>query len=225
MSKWDEEQKQKAQREEYYRMRPNLKTRDDGRPNEHYQPSYNSQSGGGAGGGCFPAGTQIETPEGVRDISAIRQEEAVVSVDVASGARTISRVLKVRTHLQRRLWRLTFADGQRIVTTSVHSFLVGGEWRIARKIVSGDAVTMSDQTGVAARVVTASTAAAEVADVYNLIVGGTFTFIADGAIVHSFTYCRKLRMVAWQVVASARTALGARKIAAAPSLKVHSGRP
>jgi hypothetical protein len=36
-------------------------------------------------------------------------------------------------------------------------------------------------------------------DVYNLIVEHNFNFIADGVLVHSFSYCRRLLTVLWRI--------------------------
>lgn len=206
-----EDQKRQQEQDQYYRMRPNLQTRHDGRPNSHYVKSPSSSTGGA----CFPAGTRIDTPTGPRDISAMRQGDVVVTVDMNTGARGTERVLKVRTRANHPLWRLTFTDGHRVTSTAIHSFHVDGVWRKARVIAAGDHISVFDGVGLTSRIVAESIAATDAADVYNLIVSGTFTFIADGAVVHCFTYFRGLRALGWRMVGFCRLAMHAMSQSAA----------
>jgi hypothetical protein len=217
MSKWDDEQRRLMQNDEHNRMRPNNPTGVGGAPNPHYRkPSSSGGHGGGGGGGCFPAGTRVETPDGPRDISAMRGGEPIVTVDERTGARSLARVLKVQTHTHRRLWRLTFEDGHEVLTTSVHAFLVDGQWRPARRLAAGDRLAFVDGTRLTTRAVAASGEAGAAADVYNLIVSGAFTYIAEGAVAHSFARFRQTRKLLWRI-AAATSAARRTTIAVAPS--------
>jgi len=202
MGSYEERQRrEQEQQDQYYRMRPSLATRQDGRPNPYHQPAPGSTNRGSSSGGCFPAGIHIATPSGPRDISALRKGDAVICVDPATRVRQVGEILKVKTRSRRALWRLTFACGTELTTTSTHSFRTEGGWRPANRISPGQRVITCDDSGLRTRVVSLSVAVAEVADVYNLIVSDTFTFVADGVVAHSFTRLRTPRAWAWRVFA------------------------
>jgi hypothetical protein len=157
----------------------------------------------GGNGGCFPSGTLVSTPSGTRDITAIRSGELVSAVDTRTGIVISRQVLKVRRYSSRRIWNVTFEDGHQVRTTSVHSFRVGNDWKIASRIRPGDEIfTYSSQGAIQRKVVARSQQTNEVEDVYNLIVDGEFTFVAAGALVHSFTHFRQVRMLLWRVFTS-----------------------
>jgi hypothetical protein len=208
MSKWDDEQRRLMQNDQQNRMRPSNPTGVGGAPNPHYRkPTSSSGHGGpGSGGGCFPAGTRVDTPDGPRDISAMRAGELIVTVDERTGTQSVGRVLKVQTHMRRRLWRLTLEDGPDLLTTSVHAFLVDGQWRPARRLAAGDRLAFVDGTRLTTRVVTASGEAGAAADVYNLIVAGPCTYVANGAVAHSFTRFRETRKLFWRIAAALMSA-------------------
>jgi hypothetical protein len=166
---------------------------------------WNSAGGssGRSNSGCFPAGALIGAPGGAVDIATVRRGDRVLGVHPVSGATTARRVLKVVRHAERSIWSLVFADGKRVRTTARHSVRTRSGWRTAGSIRRGDQVTMCDRHGdLQTGVVALSGPEGEVEDVYSLIVEGEFTFIADGVVVHSFTYLRTLRVWGWTVVAA-----------------------
>ena len=156
---------------------------------------------GSSGGGCFPSGTMISTPSGSQDIASINPGDYVFSLDVGRGQFTACRVLSVRRHSTRKIWRIGFQDEHQVRTTSVHSFHVSDGWKKASRICPGDKVLFYDaQGGARVRSVTESRPTDEVEDVLNLIVEEHFNFVANGSLAHSFTCFRRARVIAWRIL-------------------------
>jgi len=165
------------------------------------QKQQTQKSNSSGGGGCFPSGTMISTPSGRQDIASIDPGEYVFSLDVGTGQFTACRVLTVRRHSARNIWRISFEDEHQVRTTSVHSFHVTDGWKKASRICSGDKVLFYDaQGGAQVRSVTESRPTCEVEDVFNLIVEEHFNFVASGALAHSFTYFRRAKVIAWKIL-------------------------
>jgi Pretoxin HINT domain len=157
--------------------------------------------GSGGGSGCFPSGTIISTPSGGQNIASIQSGDYVSSVDIGTGEIAACRVLSVRRHSARNIWRITFEDGHQVRTTSVHSFRVVNGWKKASRVCPGDKVLFYDARGAAqVKNVRDSCSDRECEDVFNLIVENHFNFVADGALVHSFTYLRAVRVIAWRIL-------------------------
>jgi hypothetical protein len=149
------------------------------------------------GGSCFPAGTLIATPIGDLDIATLGSGDLVTAFHERSGTSESRRILRKRLHRGVQLWTMHFDDGSTIRTTRAHSFLVDGAWTKASGIVPGSKIQFI--TGIRKRCMAVEQHEADhAADVYNLIVESEYTFIADGAIVHSFSYFRRLRKLAWE---------------------------
>jgi hypothetical protein len=55
------------------------------------------------------------------------------------------------------------------------------------------------------REVVASSLTTEVEEVFNLIVEGEFSFVANGVVAHSFSYFRALRILWWTCCDKLRT--------------------
>ena len=58
-------------------------------------------------------------------------------------------------------------------------------------------LTRDDANGVRYEKVVLCEASTDSETVYNLVVKGEFTFIADDLVAHSFSYFRNLRMILW----------------------------
>lgn len=158
--------------------------------------------------GCFPAGTLIETSAGSIDIACVTNTDHVLAFDPMQNALRSRRVIAVRKYQKRRIWQITLANENQIRVTSVHSFLVAGGWKQTRKLIVGDLVSCIDELGnMSTHTVAKVEATSEIEDVFNLIVDGDFSFVASGAIVHSFTYCRRLRMMVWSVYSGIKNVL------------------
>lgn len=161
----------------------------------------NRNSGGNGGSnGCFAKGTKILTPSGLQDIAALKEGDLVSAYCSKNSVLVSRRVLAVVRHSNQKLWHLAFEGDNSMRTTPIHSFRTPKGWRVASKLRTGDRVYCSGQNGqirVKTVIKSASLGAAE--DVYNLIVERDFTFIAGGAVAHSFTYFRGLRCVFWSL--------------------------
>ena len=122
------------------------------------------------GGGCFPAGTTIATPGGMVAIETLLPGEFVLTGQGAITAVeatfvTRARVLTLRT------------DAGLLRTTAEHPVLCAdGKFRSAGELMRGTRLPGTLVTGVAL-------GAEEL--VYNLRVGSSHTFVADGFVVHN----------------------------------------
>lgn len=163
------------------------------------QSRYNSSSKSNNGSStCFPSGTMILTPHGERDIAVLSPGDLVVSNE--NGVLRVQRVLDRPLHKGVRLWIVTFADGTTVRTTRAHSFLTATGWKRAEKLIAHDSVFVVRKGALSRESVFRSYASTEVEDVYNLIVENDYTFVADGAVVHSFSYARGLRSLLSRMV-------------------------
>jgi predicted lipid-binding transport protein (Tim44 family) len=134
----------------------------------------------GGGGGCFPAGTPIETTEGSVPIEKI---EAGSSVLAFSNESLVQARVKNTYSKQDRLLTIRLKKA-RIVTTSEHPFLTPGGFVETRNLKAGDEVARF----LGGRRVWESIRSIKpsgVATVYNLEVDPPHTFIAGGFIVHN----------------------------------------
>jgi len=145
---------------------------------------------------CFPAGTFVQTPGGAEDIAHLEAGDLVSAVD-PNGHVSHRRVLRKVRHSSARLWRLRFSDGSQVLTTAGHSFAVDGGWRCADSLKIGERLESHGANGSYRRTIETSGFTDQYAPVFNLIVEGNFTFVADSAIVHSFTNFRMIRVCAW----------------------------
>jgi predicted lipid-binding transport protein (Tim44 family)/intein/homing endonuclease len=135
------------------------------------------------GGGCFPAGTGIATPNGTRSIEELASGDEVLSIDpdgrsVPTRVKTIfvskSALLKIKT--SRGAFR----------TTGDHPIGLGeGRFRPAGELRSGDRVTRWEGGRLIEVKVRRVGAFAGKGLVFNLEVEGPHTFIAEGVVVHN----------------------------------------
>jgi len=170
-------------------------------------PMRSQPTTGGGGGSCFPAGTLIATPIGDQDIATLASGDLVTAFHEPSGTSKSRRILRKRLHRRVQLCTMYFDDGSTIRTTRAHSFLVDGAWTKASRIIPGSKIQFI--TGISKRCMTVEQHEADhTAVVYNLIVESEYTFVADGAIVHSFSYFRRLRKLAWETWSRCRNACG-----------------
>ncbi len=152
----------------------------------------NSNSGGG---GCFPAGTKIQTPYGSQDIASIRENDLVSSINAETGELEAKRVLKILSHSKRNIWKICFNDSKEIRTTSNHSFRTLIGWKIASRINLGEEIYCYEPNGkYQLKAVSDSSATDKSEDVFNIYVESNYNFIVEGALVHSFSRFRWLRV-------------------------------
>lgn len=149
---------------------------------------------------CFPSGTLITTPNGKKDISVLRKGDLVTSLNPKNQETAEKAVLKVIHHKKNRydIYKIYLANGSVVKTTGIHSFLVENQWTKAKDLQTGSYLQITDCNGkVIKEKIKLISVKEECLAVYNLIVEDDFTFIANDCVVHSFTYLRFLRSVAW----------------------------
>ena len=134
-------------------------------------------------GGCFPAGTRIDTPTGARPIEQLREGDAVTAIR-ADGAATTAIIQAVVTTQARR--RRLETDLGAVTTTAEHPFALadGGFMLAGRLPVGGRALFWRDGRLVPATV-RRVTLTADATEVFNLTVSAPHTFLADGFLVHN----------------------------------------
>ncbi|MFB3893466.1 MAG: Hint domain-containing protein [Phycisphaerae bacterium] len=135
------------------------------------------------GGGCFPAGTAVQTPGGPRSIETFTPGDVVVSID-DGGRPVVSEVEDVfATHSPLLLLR---TDRGELRTTAEHPIrMAGGGFRLAGDLAPGDVVMLWRDGRAQSATVSEARPTGQMATVYNLTVGSPHTFIADGFIVHN----------------------------------------
>jgi predicted lipid-binding transport protein (Tim44 family)/uncharacterized membrane protein YgcG len=137
----------------------------------------------GGGGGCFPAGTKVLTPQGEVPIERIAPGEMVNAVD-ENGQQVLSMVRS--THATRSgLLVIRTVQGE-LTTTAEHPLaLASGGFSKAGELVPGDAVLAWKDGHSSPAYVTGIELLAGDALVYNLTVDGPHTYIAGGFVVHN----------------------------------------
>jgi len=135
------------------------------------------------GGGCFPAGTSIATPDGATPIEQLVPGSAVLGVDAAGlgVTATVRRLYQQRD----RLLTLHTEHGE-LRTTADHPLrLFAGGFRNAAAVDIGDELAIIQSGHLLPAKVSAKQSAPDVSVVFNLEVDAPHTFIADGFVVHN----------------------------------------
>jgi hypothetical protein len=133
--------------------------------------------------GCFPVGTPIHVPGGVKAVESLRIGDAVTKVGsdgtlgqgkVASVFATKNRLIEVRT------------EGATLTTTDTQPLaLVGGELRPAGELKAGDRIYTWDGRERRAVAVRSVVATGREAQVFNLVLGEPVLFVAGGFLARS----------------------------------------
>lgn len=135
------------------------------------------------GGGCFPAGTLIDTPHGRVPIEELAPGDAVVAVagQHVIGVATVRAVLACRARIL-----VVQTECETLRTTAEHPVeLAAGGFRLAGDLHAGDRVLCcryGDFQSIAVRRLTLLPVESVV---FNLEVDRPHTFIADGFVVHN----------------------------------------
>ncbi|MGD0571986.1 MAG: polymorphic toxin-type HINT domain-containing protein [Sedimentisphaerales bacterium] len=137
------------------------------------------------GGGCFPAGVLISTPNGQVPIEKIRPGDTVTAV--RNNGRIVSAKV-LATHRTKDYVINIQAGSQVLKTTAEHPICIGeGRVCAAGELKAGDSILLyCDNKAVQTEIENQLSAMfAEQQEVYNLTVEGPHTFIADGFVVHN----------------------------------------
>lgn len=146
---------------------------------------------GGGGGSCFAPGTRVLTVAGDREVQDIQAGELILSYDPASGRLAPRTVSRRHDHAEGRLWHIvTSRDPRPIAVTRWHSFLTHRGWVWAWRLRPGEElVSGTGQPSVVRSVIRT----ARSSPVYNLTTQREHTFIADGFVVHNYSFFRQTR--------------------------------
>lgn len=135
-----------------------------------------------ATGGCFVAGTEVATPEGLRPIESIHVGDTVLSRNQVTGELEARRVDAVQVKHDRAVVQITVetADGalETLVVTPNHPFWLEDHWTVAGDLRSGDQLDTADGRDA---FVESNTALPGGETTYNLNVNGLHTYFVGEA--------------------------------------------
>lgn len=135
------------------------------------------------GGGCFPTGTPIRTPQGRTSIEKLSPGDPVLTVN-PEGRMIQTRVDKI--FATRSLVLSVDTDhGSLRVTTDHPLGLSGGDFIPAGQVRPGQKVLMWEDGGVRSATVLRTTMEGQEREVYNLSVGWPNTFLAADFVTHN----------------------------------------
>ncbi len=136
---------------------------------------------------CFPAGTAIATPEGVRAIETIRPGETVLAYDAEQKRERPVQVRVVKQRLANTILVLRAGDRELRVTANhpIYSadreaFVAAGELQI------GEALLLRERGSVDRRMITSIRSQAGAVEVFDLSLGPPHTHFAGGFFVHNY---------------------------------------
>jgi hypothetical protein len=133
--------------------------------------------------GCFPRGTLVETPSGPRAVDGIEAGESILAF-LPSGE---SQVIKVQTVFvtDNRIWKVETEAGSLFTTQTQPLCVANGTTVQAGKLQPGDQVLRREgEQAIAVRVLSI-TSTDRVEKVFNLILGNSEIFVANGFLARS----------------------------------------
>jgi len=137
-------------------------------------------------GGCFAAGTQVLTKDGLKNIEDITLGELVWSVNMETYQPELKPVTYVQGERYTPATYTLYVADEVIVTTYEHPFYANGEWTAAEDLKAGDMLRRMDGTKVAIDKVV-YTELAKPLRVYNFTVDENHCYIvsAEQLLVHN----------------------------------------
>jgi hypothetical protein len=133
--------------------------------------------------GCFPRGTLVETPSGLRAVEGIEAGESILAF-LPSGE---TRVVSVQTVFvtDNRIWKVETQAGSLFTTQTQPLCIADGTTVQAGKLQPGDQILRRQgEENVAVRVLSV-TSTDRVEKVFNLILGNSEIFVANGFLARS----------------------------------------
>ena len=136
------------------------------------------------GGGCFPAGVKIRTPQGLVAIEQLAPNDLVLAVD-AQGS--VTQTVVEAVHVTRApLLLVETDDGAVLRTTTEHPLqLADGSFQMAGVLAAGQQVQRYQSGRLRLAAIRAVRALAEEVEVFNLSVGAPHTFLAEDFVAHN----------------------------------------
>ncbi|MDC6361645.1 MULTISPECIES: Hint domain-containing protein [Flavobacteriaceae] len=173
------------------------------RQQEHSYRPENNRTGGPD---CFPKDTRILTSNGYLKIQDIRRETKVLSFCNRTNKLEEKAVLHfVKGHISKNVIEIQFDNGSSLKVTKNHPFLSNGKWIKAKKLKSGQKMVRHAQDGTSGSLEIKNLIPVDhEVEVYNLIVDGHFSFIAEGFPAHCFANCKVIRTLFWQTIKKGR---------------------
>lgn len=135
------------------------------------------------GGGCFPTGTSIATPQGRKAIEELAAGDDVLAVD--GEGRTVRTTVKTVFINKSSLMKIETDEGVLLATRDHPVSLGGGRFRPAGDLKSGDRITQWENGRLTAGKIRSVDRGAGEGLVFNLEVNGPHTFVAEGIVVHN----------------------------------------
>ena len=144
---------------------------------------------------CFPVGTLVQTPNGLRKIETLSAGELVTTwSERRKEWSVVAPVLCRKKHLNSEVMALALEDGQEIAVTAAHSLMTSRGWVKVWDITTDDMVLT--ENGFLRCVGLRNEGKGFTT--FNLVVCDDFSFVANGVVGHSFTLLRGARMAVWR---------------------------
>lgn len=149
--------------------------------------------------GCFPYHTKVSTPTGFCFIGEIAEGDIIFSFDSDTGELVERRVTRLIRHDPMKLVKLVTSGGKVLNVTENHRILTKNGFSRIDTLHVGEMI-MVDLKSSTFEELNAIEENDIVEPVFNLIVEDSFTFLADGFVVHSFSTKPKLQKIYWKLI-------------------------
>lgn len=144
----------------------------------------------GLDGGCFVAGTQVSTPQGLRNIESIQVGDEVYAYDEKTQAVVVRPVLETYQKHISELIHLTLADGTTFQVTFDHEFfdVESGQYIPAKNLRAKHTLFKRNANGILVRVQVKSSAVIQMdVPVYNFNVKEHHNYFSNEVLVHNLS--------------------------------------
>lgn len=128
--------------------------------------------------GCFPGGTQIDTPTGLQAIDSLKPGDEVLAIR-SDGGTTTAKIQSIFV-TNNRLWKVDTNDGSLLTTETQPLCIAPREYLPSGKIQPGNRILRRKGEVICAADVLSVTATRRTETVYNLILSDAEVFIAGG---------------------------------------------
>lgn len=137
--------------------------------------------------GCFVAGTQVQTADGLVNVEDIKVGDLVYSIDLTTGEKVVQPVTWVQEDIYANAVYTVYAGGEEITVTAKHPvYVIDKEWVTVENLSVGD--KLLDMNGNAVEITNiVYTELDEPVQVYNFTVDGAHNYLItdSGLLVHN----------------------------------------